>query len=407
MPAKRTAIFNQGQGQQRGAVLMIMLVIMVIGLAAVLVNSLTTVAANNARQATTAAALAQAKDALIGYAVSDPNRPGDLPCPDVDDDGKLMMNIDYNASGCISPIGRLPWKTLKLPELRDGAGEHLWYTVSKTFWDTESTPINSNTIGNLTVSGITAASNVIAIVFAAGPAISGQSRSPANQAVCATNGLTVAESWCATNYLEGSNPALSTVATPNMNYQSANSSSTFNDQLLYITTKDLIPLVEQRVAGVVKQALSDYYAANGYYPWADSVPASSDYNSNEGLNRGWLPYLSSTPSSPAEWCCTSFPAWFYNNEWYKLIYYSVAKNYTANPSYCYYYGSCSSSSTLSVDGVNGVRALFFMPGTYAGTRILTDLTQYLEDSQNNDDANDLYVTPASQARDRDRLYRLP
>jgi hypothetical protein len=79
----------------------------------------------------------------------------------------------------------------------------------------------------------------------------------------------------------------------------------------------------------------------------------------------------------------------------------VAKDRTVNSSIC---SSCI-NNTLSVDGTNGVRALFLMPGTYSGTRAIDNLPQYLEDSQNNDYANDLYVAPASQAKDRDRLYR--
>jgi hypothetical protein len=61
-----------------------------------------------------------------------------------------------------------------------------------------------------------------------------------------------------------------------------------------------------------------------------------------------------------------------------------------------------------VNGVNGVRILFIMPGTPIGTltRAIDNLSQYLEDAQNKDNTNDIYVTPASQDRDRDRLYWL-
>ena len=52
------------------------------------------------------------------------SRLGDLPCPDRDDDG------DADAvPGCDTAalaLGRLPWKTLGLPDLRDGDGERLW-----------------------------------------------------------------------------------------------------------------------------------------------------------------------------------------------------------------------------------------------------------------------------------------
>src|SRR5665647_2016844 len=126
MSAKRIAILNQGRGKQHGAALLVMLVILVIGAAAVLITSLSTTALKNARQKTTSDALAQAKDALIGYAVSDTNRPGELPCPDFDNDGMITL-ADYSGSNCKSLIGRLPWKTLGLPDLRDGSGEHLWY----------------------------------------------------------------------------------------------------------------------------------------------------------------------------------------------------------------------------------------------------------------------------------------
>jgi len=408
MSAKRIAILNQGRGKQHGAALLVMLVILVIGAAAVLITSLSTTALKNARQKTTSDALAQAKDALLGRAVSDNNMPGSLPCPDlvtnnpgptgvinVPDDG---IADSLTGNDCPSYIGRLPWKTLGLPDLRDGSGEELWYALSPAFRDDNSAqPLNSNTKGTLLVynaDGTTlqtqAGYSAVAVIFSPGSPIGLQTRS------------TVAQQNSAANYLDkiAINRDNSVAGGP---FIAGTQSATFNDQLMIITTHDLIPLVEQRVAGEVKQALSNYYTANGYYPWADSVPASSDYNSNEGLNRGWLPYLSSTPSSPAEWCCTSFPAWFYNNEWYKLIYYSVAEYYTPDR-----FDFGCSTCKLTVDSTNGVRVLFFMPGTPIGTLIRNPiiLSDYLEDPKNNDDSNDLYVTPASHAEDRDRLYWL-
>ena len=108
--------------------------------------------------------------------------------------------------------------------------------------------------------------------------------------------------------------------------------------------------------------------------------------------------------SAPDWAVGSPPQWFFDNQWYALIYYSVAENYTEDPGDC---DTCD-DNTLSVDGVNGVRTLFFMPGTPIGTltRNVENLSHYLEDSQNRDHANDLYVTPTSQAADRDRLYWL-
>ena len=153
-------------------------------------------------------------------------------------------------------------------------------------------------------------------------------------------------------------------------------------------------MVEQRVAGEVKRVLTNYFNDSGCncYPWADTVPTAADYDANYGLNRGWLPYT----ALPFDWSGTyRLPDWFMQNDWYKLIYYSVAQNYTQVPGDCY---SCI-DSTLRVDGVSGTRALFFMPGPPIGTltRTVTNLAHYLEDGENSDDANDRYVTPTSQA----------
>lgn len=294
MPTGQIANFKQGPGRQRGAVLMVMLVILVVSVAAILVNSLTATSLKNSRKAQTAAALAQAKEALIGYAVSDPNRPGELPCPDVNDDGKLTMNVDYIGNNCVSPIGRLPWITLGMPELRDGDGEHLWYAVSKSYWSNGNTVINSDTPGNLTVSGSNAASSVIAIVFAPGNVLSGQSRSSTQASSCTTTNTTIPNNLCATNYLEGSNANQSLPGAPNTNYQTAISSTTFNDQMIFITHDQLFQPVEKRIAREAKACLDTYALASANkYPWAALV---SDIINYAGTYNTYFGRISSTPN---------------------------------------------------------------------------------------------------------------
>jgi type II secretory pathway pseudopilin PulG len=393
MSVKRTALFKQDRGKQHGAALMVMLVIMIVGGAAILVSSLSSSSLQIARDKTTADALAQAKDALIGKAITYNDYPGSLPCPDTDNDG---VSDAGGASECPNYIGRLPWKTLGLPDLRDGAGERLWYTLSRNFRRYDSVrPLNSNTKGTLPVynaDGVTLRTkpgyDAVAVIFAPSSPVGSQMRN------------TVAQQNNAANYLDTASSRNN--ATAGGPFIAGAKSDTFNDQLIYITTKNLIPLIEQRVAGVVKQALTNYYLANNYYPWADTISASSDYNANADLNRGWLP--DNAAAGTPNWAAGNLPQWYFDNQWYTLIYYSVARNYTGDPGDC---SSCT-SSTLSVDGTTGVRVLFFMPGTPIGTltRSLTSLPDYLEDSANNDDSNDLYVTPSSQAFDRDRLYWL-
>jgi len=385
---------QRAKARQRGAALLVMLVIVVMGIAAALVGSLSTTALKSARQETTSAALAQAKEALLGRAVSDDNMPGSLPCPDTNDDGSSEL---LSGNNCPSYIGRLPWRTLNLADLRDGSGERLWYALSPAFRDDNSAqPLNSNTKGALLVysaDGVTpqtqAGYSAVAVIFSPGSPLGSQTRSTVAQQNSAANYLDIANSR---NNASASGPFIAGTKSDN-----------FNDQLLFITTRNLMPLIEQRVAGEVKRALANYYTVNGYYPWADTVLAASDYDSNVGYNRGWLP----NNALPVNWAGTYRPPqWFFDNQWYTLIYYSVARDYTQNPPF-----NCLTciDSTLRVDGVSGVRALFFMPGTPIGTlvRTVTNLSHYLEDSENNDDDDDRYVTPASQAADRDRLYRLP
>ncbi len=108
----------------------------------------------------TTAALAEAKAALLGYAagvpLTGPERPGDMPCPDLDNDG----DADPPCATEARSLGRLPWRTLGLRDLRDGAGERLWYAVSARFRNNPrsscATPVdvtclNSDSRGTLTV----------------------------------------------------------------------------------------------------------------------------------------------------------------------------------------------------------------------------------------------------------------
>ena len=283
MPTRHTASFKQGRGGQRGAALMVILVLLVVSVAAILVNSLTATSLKNSRKAQTAAALAQAKEALIAYAVSDANRPGELPCPDFNNDGMITLSPDYFGSNCKSLVGWLPWQALGLPDLRDGNGDRLWYAVTNPFHANGTAILNSDTPTTLSTQMLTvidgttaatlAASSVIAIVFSPGTPLSGQTRNASD------NNATTA----LPNYLEGDNANLNTT------FQTANS-TTVNDGLLTIGGHDLFPPVERRIAREAKACLDSYAAmpvltnsnaAGLKYPWAAPV---SDASSSSGIN---------------------------------------------------------------------------------------------------------------------------
>lgn len=238
---------------QRGAVVLLLLLILAVSTASYfLVKRLNSRNIDIKRDQITAAALAQAKIALIGYAAADSNRPGELPCPDIDNDGKITVGVDtHPGTNCanVNFVGRLPWHRLRLPDLRDGHGERLWYALSDNFHATGSTTtaLNTSTNGQLSVSGISPANAVIAIVFSPGPALGGQIRDGLNSDInSAVNSVM--------NYLEGENANGGSV------YETRNTSDTFNDKLLTITFNDLFFAVTHRVASEIGIQLTPYFS---------------------------------------------------------------------------------------------------------------------------------------------------
>ena len=396
-------IFNPRRSKQRGATLLIMLVIIVIGSAAFLVSSLNSSGLQIERDKKTAEALAQAKEALVAYAVSSENaggataRPGNFPCPDTDAPGATGYG-DENASCAAGAIGRLPWKTLGVPELLDGEGEPLWYTLSGNFRKSVSR-INSDSLGTLIVydrDGSTlltpSGSEAVAIVFAPGGIISNQQRN------------TAAEKTTASNYLDTANGRNN--ATINGPFIATDQSDLFNDRLMMIRTRDFIPIIEKRVAKELKTILENYRTANGVYPYPapfSTCSSNATCVSNTTICRGRLPYT----AAPVDWggsyslpTTTGGSSWFTNNRWYRVIFYSAGTNRLATaPPGC--------STALSVSG-NSTAALLFMPGTPLGsvTRTYTNnnLSWYFEDAENQT-MHDNYVTPTSDSNDQ--LYALP
>ena len=125
--------------RQRGAVLLVATLLVLVAMGFVVALQLAVPASEAARRRTTEAALAEAREALLAYAadraIDDIVGPGYLPCPDLDDDGwaeSACGSLD-GATGQEQRLGRLPWKTLGLADLRDGDGERLWYAVSTKY----------------------------------------------------------------------------------------------------------------------------------------------------------------------------------------------------------------------------------------------------------------------------------
>lgn len=209
----------------------------------------------NAQRDTTAdgrsvLALAQAREALIGYAATyrdlHPNEVfGYLPCPDrgTGVEGQSQSNC---GSVDVTVIGRLPWKSLGVPPLRDANGECLWYAVSgnfKTGTFKTNDLINRDTNGLIEVmaadgtsfiAGASPRQRAVAVVFSPGAILPGQDR-----ALATTNPPTI----CGGNYV----PA---------NYLDA----------------DIASSIDNAAASTTANALSQFIAAEH----ADRTPATDD-----------------------------------------------------------------------------------------------------------------------------------
>jgi hypothetical protein len=124
---------------QRGAALLAITLVLTVAIAFVFAMALGSPATEALRARATERALAEAREALLAHAadraINPVVGPGYLPCPDLDNDGWAESTCGSLSgdSGQDERLGRLPWKTLGLPDLRDGDGERLWYAVSSKY----------------------------------------------------------------------------------------------------------------------------------------------------------------------------------------------------------------------------------------------------------------------------------
>ena len=416
--------------RQRGLALIIVLVLLGLFVGSLAVGFTSDLVRKSRIERQTVDALAKAKDALIGRAASDSSIPGSLPCPDLNNDGVAELFVGIN---CPSYVGRLPWRTLGLPDLRDGNGERLWYALSPNFRDHPSAqPLNSNTPGQLNITGNAPATNVIAIVFSPGAVIGNQVRDPASE-----NNVV--------NYLEGEN---SNGAPPGDNtFTTALASSTFNDKLLPITREALFPVVEMRVARELRLSLRIYrfgdatHAANGFFPLPAQFP---DNIGTPGTYRGYIPTTGCVPGVPE--LPTYLPTWFVPNNWQQVMVYAVAPRCTpkvnttllslallAPPPVCASgcivipfvlqlclfpqtvdtsVLNCSNTTAgpfLTVNGVGGVEAAVFaasysLGGQSRPCNTVTDCLESVAGNNENIDVDDyVYIKPVRSSTNNDSL----
>lgn len=311
---------NGAPRRQAGVALLALLTLLTLWGLYFLVGELNTTQFHVARKEATGAALVQARQALVGRAAGDDNRPGSLPCPAIDESGVAALLV---GNQCPTYIGRLPWRTLDVGQLRDDAGQLLWYALAPALRDDDSAqPINFETVPQLRLDG---APNVAAIIFAPGAPLAGQNGRPGNAVA---------------DYLDGSN------GDGDQDFVSGPQTAVFNDNVLAVTRDDVFRVVNQRVLGEVRaraenaslpdHGLRGYQALNGSFPAADG---DSDGWADAGVTMGRLPYRDLSFSAAAL-------AWLTANDWWRLVSYTQLAPCLAR------IGIVGSTATMDVAGAS-------------------------------------------------------
>jgi hypothetical protein len=391
--------------KQRGVALLVILVALGLLVGMLAIGFAGDLLRQNQSQQRTTDALAQAREALIGWSVQRtssvtlPNaRPGELPCPDQNNDG-------FEDGTCVpGALGRVPWKTLGIPEPRDGAGETFWYALAGPFriWAVNANQIDNDTKGNITVysgsSSTVMTSEAVAVIFAPGAVLGAQDRgctvgvNCTATGQCTTSPASLTPKCNPTNYLDTTGGANN--ATTNGPYISAQPSDTFNDRLLVITTDSLITPVEQRAAREMLALLDRYKTLStcDCYPWAAN---NFDDDSVNLRTRGGVPIENALPENWGSLGIT-VPAWIIGSESGGKVVLRRRPQQTDAPT----------PGTLTVDGVAGTDVVLITPGPAGASRPSSNLPDYLDDAENSN-SNDTFVTPSSTAYARDRIYVIP
>ncbi len=360
--------------QQRGAALLVLLALVLVAASYTLLKRLNQTTSELNRAADTAAVLGEAKAALIGYALKSQKRPGELPCPDVDN---LGDSAPLPCTG--NTTFRLPWKELGLPDLRDSSSERLWYVVDPLF--AGSSAINSEKVPALTIDG--GATRYAAIIIAPGKSLQGQSRSGGQQ-----NNIL--------RYLEADNAN-------NDAFFATASGGDFNDQLIGITRDELMQAVERRVLKEVSNSLNTYFSENNYFP--NPAPAGTGA-CDSTIFAGMVPTTINNPTciTQTNWNAPSktatLPTWFQPNNWDEVIWYVVSTDCDSPlPNTC----DTIPANLLTVNGpavpITDIKALLIaggikLPGVIpTQVRPATNINHLLDSTENKNGDNTFLILP--------------
>ena len=343
-----------GHQHNRGAVLIVLLVALLAGSGLWLLEVAQANRQWQRHREATAESLGFAKEALIAYAVSYADNyghnvrggAGRLPCPSGRKNSSPGLSCGEGRIGYLPAVWSRGSKRIDIDHVEKFLDQDLWYSVTPTHrYNPSFNRLNSDSITDLL--SVDQIDDVVAVIIAPGPPLPGQDRLRDNASVA--------------DYLEGENADLDLQFTTadSVGHQSIRASDTnsSNDQLIWIRQSELMPLMEKRVLGYVKQWLNEYYLEYDYYPYAAPF---EDLNGNcqVGLTSGRLPMgqgsctelpLGEFVSESVEKSRPLSDIWFSGSLWQDLIHYQVDPACTAGGSIA----ECENSNgngTLVVDG---------------------------------------------------------
>lgn len=258
------------------------------------------------QQQKTAEALKQAKVALIEYALvnSYVNSPsgelGKLPCPDYN--GTMGEGVQVGNCGLAyaNAMGLFPWKEVGINVLKDSSGTCLLYAVSPAYKSSPPAALNPDSYGQFNIldstgaviSGYQPEDRPVAVIFAPGGALSGQSRNNNSTTFCGGDYGNISA------YLDNNNSAINAgnnvidtfvQATPDSKY----AANPVNDRLITISYSDIWkPLLAAlnrdnffaingtmyKVTEALSMCMAAYGKNNGNHL---PMPAALDLNSGE------------------------------------------------------------------------------------------------------------------------------
>lgn len=419
------------QHRQQGAALLIMLLLLVLGAVVLFSRNMNGQLASASRAQANAAALADAKEALLGYIVTrDATHPGKfafLPCPDINATGSTVEG-EAHETNCgaryQSMLGRFPWRTIGIDPGRSKSGECLWYAVSgswKAAGSNEPQLLNTDSSGQFRVlaadgssliAGTTAAERPVAVIIAPGPPIAGQTRATAASGVEQCGGSFTAAAYLDNDVASGiNNSNLSAAADAIDDFIAADpGSATVNDQLIFITRNEIEDQLLRRadvtaqltaLTQAVARCVADYGkrnpggAADPRLPWPAPVDlveyrTAAQYNDTPvGMLSGRVANIVNDSNSQtgntstgilsacnaatvSEWTPTMATLW---QHWKDHLFYAVALDFRPDAT-----PVTSCTTCLSVNGSGAYAAVLMFSG-----RRLTSLNQIRDEPPMNTD----------------------